>query len=74
MQNNLGLVYRERILGNRSENIEKAISALDASLKYFNRDNSPEDWARSKHNMADIYLNHTTSKAANNLAKAIQYY
>ncbi|MFN6536382.1 MAG: hypothetical protein RM021_008405 [Nostoc sp. EkiNYC01] len=41
----LGNIYRNRILGNRAENLEFAIAAFSAALEVFTRSAFPEKWA-----------------------------
>jgi hypothetical protein len=47
-QNNLGIAYRNRIRGEKAENIELAIASFTAALSVYTRDAFPEYWARRK--------------------------
>jgi predicted LPLAT superfamily acyltransferase len=47
-QNNLGEAYRNRIRGEKAENIELAIASYTAALTVYTRDAFPEKWARRK--------------------------
>ena len=44
-------MYAERVLGGRSENLERAVVAYEAALEVFTRDESPVEWARIMNNL-----------------------
>src|SRR5205807_2696677 len=50
-QNNLGLVYRERLQGNRVVNLEQAIAALEAAIAVRTREALPAEWAATQYNL-----------------------
>jgi CHAT domain-containing protein len=74
LQNDLGMTYQERSKGNRSDNLEKAIAAYEASLKVKTRGDLPLDWAQTQYNLAVAYTNRTHGDRADNLEKAIAAY
>jgi hypothetical protein len=55
--NNLGLAYGNRIRGERADNLELAIAALNQSLEVYTREAFPEDWARTQNNLGNAYRN-----------------
>jgi hypothetical protein len=54
-QNNLGIAYRNRIRGDKAENIEMAIASFTAALTVYTRDAFPEKWAQTQNNLATAY-------------------
>ena len=44
-QNNLGIVYGDRIRGDRAENLEQAILHYKLALKVYTNEAFPVDWA-----------------------------
>ncbi|MGC2397888.1 MAG: PDZ domain-containing protein, partial [Rhodomicrobium sp.] len=54
-QNNLGIAYRARVLGNRAENLEAAIKAHRAALTVFTQETSPQDWDDIQRDLAIAY-------------------
>ncbi|MCT7949947.1 tetratricopeptide repeat protein, partial [Ancylothrix sp. C2] len=51
-QNNLAIVYRNRIRGERAKNIEKAIEFYTAALSVRTREAFPQQWATTQNNLA----------------------
>jgi predicted LPLAT superfamily acyltransferase len=47
-QNNLGNAYKNRIRGERAENLERAIAAYEAALTVYTREAFPEKWAMTQ--------------------------
>ena len=45
LQNNLGIVYWNRIRGERGDNLERAIVLFEAALTVFTREAEPNLWA-----------------------------
>ncbi|WP_152553681.1 tetratricopeptide repeat protein, partial [Limnospira platensis] len=70
-QNNLGSAYRQRIRGERAENLEKAIAYYEAALEVRTRSAFPEDWAGTQNNLGAAYCNRIKGERADNLEKAI---
>ena len=73
-QNNLGEAYRNRIKGNKTENLERAITALNEALKVLTFDAFPQDWAGTQNNLALAYSDRIIGEKAENLEKAIAAY
>ena len=44
----IGLADVDRVLGDRAENLEAAISALEASLTYLTKEQFPTEWGTAK--------------------------
>ncbi|MFM7476713.1 MAG: tetratricopeptide repeat protein, partial [Microcystis aeruginosa] len=72
--NNLALAYSDRILGDRAENLEKAIELYGQALEVRTRKNFPVDWAMTLNNLASAYINRIRGDRAENLEKAIELY
>ncbi|MDF5732259.1 MAG: tetratricopeptide repeat protein [Rhizonema sp. PD38] len=68
-QSNMGIAYRNRILGNRVDNIERAIAIHTAVLEV--RTRGSEEWARTQMNLGAAYLDRIVGDTADNLKKAI---
>jgi tetratricopeptide (TPR) repeat protein len=56
-QNNLGIVYGDRILGDRAENQELAIDCYQQALQVRTRSALPQDWALTQNNLGTAYQN-----------------
>jgi hypothetical protein len=48
---NLGVAYRDRLVGNRSDNLKRAICAIEDSLSVWTRERNPEHWAAARMNI-----------------------
>jgi tetratricopeptide (TPR) repeat protein len=70
-QHNLANAYVERILGERAENLERAIVYYQQALKVRTLDTFPEDWAMTQHNLANAYIERILKERAENLERAI---
>jgi CHAT domain-containing protein/TPR repeat protein/predicted enzyme related to lactoylglutathione lyase len=73
-QNKLANAYCDRIIGDRAQNIEKAIEYYSAALTVLTRDAFPEDWAMTQNNLATAYCDRIIGDRAQNIEKAIEYY
>ncbi|MDT9196553.1 CHAT domain-containing protein, partial [Limnospira sp. PMC 1042.18] len=62
------------IRGERADNIEQAIAALQAALKVYTRTAFPEDWARTQNNLGNAYLYRIKGDRAENIDRAIAAY
>ncbi|MEH1861886.1 MAG: CHAT domain-containing tetratricopeptide repeat protein [Nostoc sp.] len=78
IQNNLGIVYRDacggqsqRILGDKAENLEKAIACYQNALSIRTREDFPELWAQTQMNLASAYRHRLRGDAAENVEIAI---
>ena len=72
--NNLSFAYRERIYGNKAENLEKAISLGETALKIVTRHNDAFFWANLQNNLGGAYSYRIKGDKAENLEKAIQHF
>lgn len=73
LQDNLGNVYSERILGQPSDNLETAIRSFDACLEVFTRQNSPEQWAMAHSNLGLTYYQRILGDRSDNLQQGIRH-
>lgn len=70
IQNNLGVAYRQRIRGNRAENIDWAIHCLKLALKI----RTKKDWAQTQNNLGNAYCDRIYGDRVENLEKAVNAY
>ena len=68
-QKNLGNVYRNRVRGKKTENIERAIACYEKALQVFTQEDYLEEWAISKNNLAVAYLEIETGNKLENVNK-----
>jgi CHAT domain-containing protein len=73
-QNNLALVYYNRIKGDKYENLEIAIPYYKAALEVLSSSDFPQDWATTQNNLANAYWYRIKADKAENLEEAIRYY
>jgi tetratricopeptide (TPR) repeat protein len=73
-QNNLGNAYRNRIRGERAENLEQAILHYQQALEVYTRQAYPEQWAATQNNLGNAYLERIRGERAENLEQAIFHY
>ncbi|MEZ2236848.1 tetratricopeptide repeat protein, partial [Microcoleus sp.] len=73
-QNNLAIAYRNRIRGEKAENIEQAIASYTAALTIYKPDAFPEKWAQTQNNLAIAYRNRIRGEKAENIELAIASY
>jgi Tetratricopeptide repeat len=73
-QNNLASAYVTRIRGERADNIEKVIGALEVALTVFTREALPIYWADTQNNLAVAYRERIRGGRADNLEMAIAAY
>jgi len=74
VKNNLGLIYAQRIIGDRVENQEKAIAAYHDALTVRTKTEFPQDWAMTMNNLGTVYAERTMGDRAKNQEKAIVAY
>lgn len=67
----LGIAYSERLRGERSDNLEKAIDAYRHALRRRSRTAQPEPWARTMNDLGTAYLERVAGRRAENLEAAI---
>ncbi|MEH2382064.1 MAG: CHAT domain-containing protein, partial [Nostoc sp.] len=70
-QHNLANAYRDRIKGDRAENIENAIAASTAALTVYTREALPIYWARMQNNLGLAYTDRIKGDRAENIENAI---
>ena len=51
----LGIAYRERLCGDRADNLEVAIACLKAALLVYTQADAPRQWATAQNNLGAIY-------------------
>ncbi|MEH2182001.1 CHAT domain-containing protein, partial [Nostoc sp.] len=73
-QNNLGNAYRDRILGERAENIELAIAAFNQALEVRTLSAFPVNWATTQNNLGNAYRDRILGERAENIKLAIAAY
>ena len=61
-------------LGDRSDNLEIAVSGYQAALMIFERDRFPEQWAGTHNNLGNAYVERVQGDRAENLEQAIASY
>jgi CHAT domain-containing protein len=61
-------------LGDRAENIEKAIQHYSLALNVFKLDHFPEQWAMTQNNLDNSYRDRIRGDRAENIELAIQHY
>ncbi|TAH50884.1 MAG: CHAT domain-containing protein, partial [Chloroflexota bacterium] len=73
-QNNLANAYKNRIRGERADNLEEAIRHFELALEVYTRAAFPTDWAMTQNNLANAYSNRIRGERADNLEEAIRHY
>ena len=66
--------YKDRIRGERAENLEQAIQHSQQALAVHTRQAYPEQWAETQNNLANAYIERICGERAENLEQAIQHY
>src|SRR3984893_10834599 len=67
----LGVAYRERLAGDRSENQERAIAALEDALSVWTREGHPEEWASARMNLGIASWERLAGEQSENQERAI---
>ncbi len=70
----LGSAYCERIRGERTDNLEQAISHYQQALQVYTRQAFPEQWATTQNNLAVAYQQRIRGERTENLEQAILHY
>jgi len=70
-QNNLALIYRDRILGDPAENLEKAIECCDNALKNCTPKTFLWLWAKIQSNLSMMFRNRIYGDKTTNLEQAL---
>jgi uncharacterized protein len=68
-QNNLAIAYKNRLAGERKENIEAAIRHYEAALQVCTREAAPHDWATTQNNLAAAYSDRLAGSARRTLRR-----
>src|SRR5439155_22685004 len=71
-QLNLGRLYLERMDGDRSPHLERAIQCFCAALRYFNREQHAAFWAQSQTYLGVAYIQRLEGERASNLERALR--
>ena len=71
VQSNLAICYKNRIRGDRAEDLEQAISAYESILQVYTRSAFPQEWAMVQNNLASAYNIRIRGDRAENLERAI---
>ena len=74
LQNNLGTAYRDRIRGDKADNLENAIAAYIQALEVSTRTDFPVQWAMTQNNLGIAYFKRIRGDKADNLENAIAAY
>jgi CHAT domain-containing protein len=73
-KNNLAIAYRNRIKGDRAENIESAIEFYKEALTVYTLEDFREKWAMTQNNLAAAYYDRIKGDRAENIESAIAFY
>ena len=68
---NLGVAYRDRLVGDRSDNLKRAICAIEDSLSVWTRERNPEEWAATHMNFGMAYRERFAGHRSENRKRAI---
>jgi tetratricopeptide (TPR) repeat protein len=74
LQGELANALAQNPLGNRAENLEKAIHHFQQALEVYTRQAYPEQWATLQNNLGNAYLERIQGERAENLEQAIFHY
>lgn len=67
------IIYKDRILGERAENIEKTIEYYNKALEVRTQKDFPMDWAATLNNLANAYKNRILGDRAENIEQIIEH-
>jgi CHAT domain-containing protein len=74
IQDNLGNVYQERLLGDKAQNLERALTCHKKALLVYTRKSHPTQWAITQSNLGAAYGKRILGEKAENLKKQSKYY
>jgi tetratricopeptide (TPR) repeat protein len=74
LQVELANALAQNPLGNRAENLEKAIHHYRQALDVYTRQAYPEQWATTQNNLGEAYRNRIRDERAENLEQAIFHF
>ena len=70
----LGSAYVSRLRGDRADNLEKAITNLQAALVVFTRQADPQNWGKAHNNIGIAYWGRIHGERADNQENAIAHF
>jgi tetratricopeptide (TPR) repeat protein len=70
----LGNAYMESIVGDRADNLERAIDAYQTALTIYTCDAFPTEWARAQHSLGIAYQERIKGDRIDNIERAIAAY
>ncbi|MGE3107111.1 MAG: hypothetical protein AB7G11_05175 [Phycisphaerales bacterium] len=73
-QNGLAIAWAEMPIGEREQNLAKAIKVFEANLSVYTREADPTNWAMTQHNLGNVWQDMPTGNRAENIGKAIAAY
>ena len=68
----LGNVYMDRVHGERSDNIERAIAAFDAAAEVMTKATAPSHWGSLQINLSKAYWHRIQGRRADNVERALE--
>jgi tetratricopeptide (TPR) repeat protein len=73
IRNNLAVAWSNMPIGNRTENLQRAVRALEDALTVFNKEVDPIPWAAVQHNLGKTWAVIPLGNRSENLHKAMDY-
>lgn len=70
--NQLSVIFRERIRGDRAENLKRAIEAGEAACKIFTKTTFPKEWGLARMNTGNALVELADESRADHIERAIQ--
>ena len=56
MQHNLGLIYKQRVIGAKRENLNKSIACFKRTLEVYAPEVFPQDRAMNQYNLGNVLM------------------
>jgi CHAT domain-containing protein len=69
-----GMAFRNRITGDKAENLEAAIYFYSNALTKINKENNPVAWSSIHNNLGNVYIDRIMGDIADNLEMSISCY
>lgn len=73
-QNSLGVVFRHRIRGDRTINLDQAIAAYEVALAIYARGRFPLEWGMVQNNLGMAYAKRVHGNRADNIERSLKAY
>jgi predicted metal-dependent hydrolase len=73
-QNNLGNTWRDRLDGDRTENLREAIACYQSAAEVWTRESYPRDWAMAQNNLGNTWRDRLDGDRRENLRQAVACY